>query len=137
MSDIDLDAIIAQREEARAKEGATLISFVFDEETYDKTEGDTFTFTFKKTAYYVRDPRFLTDDEKDQLGEVNGDIDITCWYLGEEQFDKFLAAGGESWMFLKAFSEFQEQLKDEVQGNPTQRNRSSRRAAARKSSKRR
>lgn len=137
MTDIDLDAIVAQREEARAQEGATLIPFEFDGETYEKTEGDTFTFNFKKVTYYVRDPRFLLDDEKVQLEPIMGDIDITCWYLGEAQFDKFIEAGGESWMFLKAFEAFRESVKDEVSGRPTQSNRSSRRQAARKPSKRR
>ena len=138
MADIDLDAIIAQREEARAKEGAKLIPFEFDGQKYEKTEGDTFSFMFNGVEWFVRDPRFLTDDEKDQMEDgVNGDIDVTCWYLGEEQFDKFMSKGGESWMFLKAFSEFQEKLRDETAGKPTQRNRYSRRAAARKSAKRR
>lgn len=137
MADIDLDAIVAQREEARAKEGDKPITFEFDGEKYEKTAGDTFTFGFQGADYAVRDPRYVTDEEQEQLEAVSGSIDVTCWYLGEEQFDKFIEAGGQSWMFMRVIEDFQKTIRDEAQGKPTRQNRSSRRSAARKPAKRR
>lgn len=131
MADVDLDTIIAQREEARAKEGATVHTFEFDGESFEKTEGDTFTFKFQGKDWVVRDPQFLLDDEKDQLSPLRFDADVAAWYMGEKQYDKFVEAGGESWMFLKAFTNYQKKVQDENQGNPTRPNRSSRRAQKR------
>ncbi|QOC55712.1 tail assembly chaperone [Gordonia phage Archimedes] len=131
MADIDLDTIIAQREEARAKDGANLYKFEFDDQVFEKTEGDTFSFRFKDKDWIVRDPQFLTDDEKDQLSPLRFDADVAAWYLGESQYDKFVEAGGESWMFLKAFTDYQKKVTEENQGNPTRPNRSSRRAQKR------
>lgn len=131
MADIDLDLIIAQREEARAKEGATVITFDFDSVTNEKTEGDTFSFKYRDREWFVRDPQFLTDDEKDQLSPLRYDADVAAWYMGESQYDEFESQGGESWMFLRAFTKYQKQVQDESQGNPTRLNRSSRRAQKR------
>lgn len=131
MADIDLDKIIAQREEARAKDGSNVFKFEFDGETFEKTEGDTFSFKFKERDWVVRDPQFLLDEEKDQLSPLRFDADVAAWYMGEGQYDEFVRAGGESWMFLKAFSDYQKRIQDENQGNPTRLNRSSRRAQKR------
>lgn len=137
MADFNLDEMIAQREEALKKEDGKTIAFEFDGEKYDKSAGDCFTFDMKGATYHVRDPRWLLDDESEQLATVSGGIDIACWYLGEAQFDKYIAAGGQTWMIMRLMEQFQESITDEKQGNPTQRNRSSRRAAAQKSPKRR
>ncbi|AOE44365.1 tail assembly chaperone [Gordonia phage Ghobes] len=129
--DVDLDALLAQREEARANGSVTVHQFTFDGETVEKTEGDTFSFKVFGKTWVCRDPQYLTDDEKDQLSPLQFDSDVAAWYLGEEQYDQFTAAGGESWLFLRAFADYQKKVRDENQGNPTRLNRSSRRAQKR------
>lgn len=136
MADIDLDKYLAQREEARAKDGATVYKFEFDDKVFEKTEGDTFTFRFRDREWVVREPQFLSDDEKEQLEPLTADVDIAAWYMGEAQYDEFLAAGGESWMFNQAFTDYSKKVRDEINGNPTRRNRSSRRAASKKQKQR-
>ncbi|QDF16189.1 tail assembly chaperone [Gordonia phage Malachai] len=118
MADIDLDSYIAQREEARAEEGATLYTFDFEDKTFEKTEGDTFTFKFQGRDWVVRDMQFLTDAEKDQLEPLTADVDVAAWYMGETQYEEFLAAGGESWMFNQAFTDYSKKIRDELQGKP-------------------
>ena len=130
-TDIDLDLIIKQREEARTSGDVELFTFDYDEIEVIKTEGDTFSFQYKDRKWVVRDPQFLTDEEKDQLAPLQFDADVAAWYLGETQYDEFLEQGGESWMFLKAFTEYQKKVQDEAQGNPTRPNRLSRRAQKR------
>lgn len=119
MTDIDLDAILAQRAEARGDSGFT------------------FSFTAHGQEWTGKDPMLLSDEEKDQLAELQFDIDIAAFFMGDEQFDKFVAAGGQSSHFILALSEYQKQRTGEAQGRPTRPNRSSRRAAAQKSSKQR
>lgn len=136
MADIDLDKYLAQREEARAKDGAKTHKFDFgdgeDNQVFEKGEGDVFTFRFNARDWVVRDPQFLTDPEKEQLEPLSADVDVAAWYMGETQYDEFLAAGGESWMFNQAFTDYGKKIRDDLQGNPTRRNRSSRRAASKK-----
>lgn len=132
MADIDLDKYLAQREEARAKDGATIFEFDYDEQTFEKTEGDTFTFKFQDRDWVVRDPQFLTDPEKEQLEPINADVDVAAWYMGETQYEEFLEAGGESWMFNQAFTDYGKKIRDDLAGNPTRPNRSSRRAASKR-----
>ncbi|AOE44366.1 tail assembly chaperone [Gordonia phage Ghobes] len=116
--DVDLDALLAQREEARANGSVTVHQFTFDGETVEKTEGDTFSFKVFGKTWVCRDPQYLTDDEKDQLSPLQFDSDVAAWYLGEEQYDQFTAAGGESWLFLRAFADYQKKVRDENQGKP-------------------
>lgn len=128
MSDIDLDLIIKQREEARANGDVELYEFDWEEgETVVKSEGDTFSFNFGGKKWVARDPQYLTDEEKEELAKLNFDSDVAAWYMGEKRYDEFLESGGESWMFLKAFTEYQKKVQDEHGGNPTRPNRSSRR----------
>lgn len=131
MADINLDAIIAQREEARAEAGATLILFTYEDQTFEKTEGDTWTFRFLDRDWVARHPQYLLDAEKDQLSPITFDADVAAWYLGEDRYDEFVEAGGESWMFLQAFTDFQKKVRNSIEGNPTRQNRSSRRAQRR------
>lgn len=119
MTDIDLDAILAQRAEARGDQGFT------------------FSFTAHGQEWNAKDPMLLSDDEKDELAELQFDIDLAVFFLGEEQYDKFVAAGGQSSHFILALSEYQKKRTGEANGRPTRPNRSSRRAVAPKSSKQR
>lgn len=117
MADIDLDAILAQRAEARGDEG--------------------FTFSFKMHGqeWVAKDPMLLTDDEKDELSDLTYDVDVAAFFMGDDQYDDFVAAGGQSSHFVLALQEYQKARTDEAQGRPTRPNRSSRRQAERKQSK--
>ncbi|QDF17111.1 tail assembly chaperone [Gordonia phage William] len=118
MADIDLDKFLAQREEARAKDDVQVYKFDFDDQTFEKTDGDTFAFKFKGRDWVVREPQFLTDAEKEQLDPLTADVDVAAWYMGETQYEEFLAAGGESWMFNQAFTDYSKKIRDELQGKP-------------------
>lgn len=119
MTDIDLDSILSQRSEARGDDGYS------------------FSFTAYGQEWTAKDPMLLTDDEKDALEGCDFDIDIAEFFLGTEQFDKFINAGGQSSHFILALTEYQKTRTGEAQGRPTRPNRSSRRQAARKPSKQR
>lgn len=143
-ADVDLDAIVRQRAEARAGDDVQTYDFDWTTENeageeersvFTKTEGDTFTFRFNGKVWHVRDPQFLLDEEKAELDPITYDTDVAAWYLGETRYDQFLSEGGESWMFLQAFSKYQKKVQDEVGGNPTRQSRSSRKI--RRASKRR
>ena len=139
-ADIDLDAIVAQRAEARSKGDVREYEFDWtpddgEESVFVKSDGDVFTFSFAGQRWVARDPQFLLDAEKEELDPIVHDTDISAWYMGEKQYDAFLAAGGESWMFLQAFTKYQKKIQAQVNGNPTQQSRSSRKL--RRNSKRR
>ena len=58
--------------------------------------------------------------------------------MGDEQYDKFLAAGGSSNLWFLVFNEYLERNQAvDSSGKGTRLNRSSRRSAARKQQKRR
>lgn len=111
--DIDLDEIIAQKADARGDDGRT-VTFRF--------KGDTWTFL---------DPQTLTDDEKEELQDIDFDVDVAAWYMGDDQYDRFVAAGGSSSIFFQAFRAHQKKITEELAGRPTRPNRSSRRARKR------
>ena len=52
--------------------------------------------------------------------------------MGAEQYDAFLEVGGTSNLFFMVFTQYMNESRDEVGGNPTRGNRSSRRAARRR-----
>lgn len=118
MADVDLDAILAQRAEARGDQGYT------------------FSFVMHGQEWTAKDPTLLTDDEKDELAELTYDVDVAAFFMGDDQFDDFQAAGGQSSHFVLALTEYQKQQTAEIGGSPTRPNRSSRRQAERKQSKR-
>lgn len=111
--DVDLDAIIAQKAEARGDDGRSVA------------------FRFKGEVWTFRDPETLTDEEKDELADINYDVDIAAWYMGDDQYDRFAAVGGGSSLFFMAFKNHQKKIRDELNGNPTRSNRSSRRSRKR------
>lgn len=112
----DLDTLIAQKEEATGIKGGR-VSFNF--------KGDTFTF---------RDPVFLNDDEVAELDDLSEyGPDICAFYMGDDEYDRFITAGGTSNLWGLVFNEHMKasQAVNDA-GNPTRSNRSQRRAVARK-----
>ncbi|WP_411815489.1 hypothetical protein [Gordonia sp. SND2] len=107
--DVDLDALLDQRAEARGD------------------EGDVVAFQYQGQRWTYRDPETLTDDEKYELNRLTFDVDVAEWYMGPEQYDRFVEAGGDSSKFWIAFKKHQADIRDELGGNPTRSNRSSRR----------
>lgn len=119
MTDIDLDAILDQRAEARNDAG--------------------YTFQFKAYGkeWTALDPMLLTDEQKEELSSIDFDIDMAEFFMGSDQLDQFLAAGGQSSHFVLALTEYQRKQTGQNSGRPTRPNRSSRRAEARKQPKQR
>ncbi|MFI0469297.1 hypothetical protein ACH347_34930 [Saccharopolyspora sp. 5N102] len=107
MSDIDMDAILAQREE---KTGSA----------------DEFAFTFKGEQWRAKCPIMADDEWKDELRELTSDIDVAEHYLGVEQYERFVAAGGRAGVVVLAVREYMAtQRAEDSQGRPTQRSASS------------
>lgn len=123
MSDISLDELIAQREEATGTDG-TRIYFTFTARAGDSA-GETLRFSFL-------DPVFLTDDQLDDLDTVPAGPDLCVWYMGEDEYERFLAAGGSSNFWAMVFRKHNEDAQGvDSNGRPTRLNRSSRRARRR------
>lgn len=131
---INLSEIIEQRAEATG------------------VDGDRVPFEFGGKTFTFKDPMMLSEDDKDELEMIDHDVDVVEWYMGEEQFDEFLATEvviampdgrkikktGSTNFFFLAFAEHMKSVAAvDAEGNPTMRNRSSRRAAARKQRKQR
>lgn len=112
----DLDTLIAQKEEATGVKGGR-VSFNY--------KGETFTF---------KDPTFLTDDEVAELDELpQYGPDVCAWYMGDDEYDRFINAGGSSNMWALVLEQHVNASRGvDGAGNPTRSNRSQRRAAARK-----
>lgn len=123
---IDFDAILAKREE-------------------EVGSRDKFPFVFGGKTWWVVDPTLADDDWRDELQELgldeDGDedidpVEIAEHYLGADQWEQFVAAGGRSAYVLQALKIHVERQTDtDAEGRPTQRSRSSR--AIRRRSKRR
>ncbi|MFC7450553.1 hypothetical protein [Rhodococcus daqingensis] len=114
--DIDLDAILAKREEVTGSK-------------------DRFTFTFAGQTWSAIDPIVADDDWKDELAECESDPDVAEHYLGTEQYEQFLAAGGRAGYLVLAVRQFMEEATAETDAGPTRSSRSS--ARRQKRSKRR
>ncbi|MGW1678498.1 hypothetical protein [Saccharopolyspora shandongensis] len=107
MSDIDMDALLAQREEATGS-------------------ADTFAFTFAGQRWFAKDPIMGDDEWKDELAELMTDVDVAEHYLGAEQYEKFVAAGGRAGIVHLAIREYvKTQQAEDSQGRPTRRSVSS------------
>lgn len=117
---INANELIAQREEATGVDGKR-IAFQFTALDGEHT-GEDLVFTF-------RDPARLTDEEQEDLLEVpKFGPDQAAWYMGEEEYDRFREAGGESWIFAEIMKEYTKDMQGvDAQGRPTRPNRSSRR----------
>lgn len=118
MSAINLDELLAQRAEATGAEDGR-IPFEF--------AGKKFTF---------RDPLLIDDDARDELEELaeEGDGDLLAeFWLGTEEYDRFVEAGGTANLFMLVVRENARRTAGvDADGRPTRSNRSSRRAEARK-----
>ncbi|MER7014562.1 hypothetical protein ABT324_24320 [Saccharopolyspora sp. NPDC000359] len=107
MTGIDMDALLAQREEATGSP-------------------DTFAFTFKGEQWEAKCPIMADDEWKDELRELSHDIDVAEHYLGVEQYQRFTATGGRAGVVLLAVREYMRTQQDQDgQGRPTQRSTSS------------
>lgn len=122
MSEIDLDAILAQRAEATGG------------------SPDEITFTFAGQRWTVPHPMLADDDWKDGLADLDGsDVDMARYYLGDEQYARFREAGGRAGYVLLLIRQVAEDMRAEMPGSdgqprPTRRATSS--APRRKPSKR-
>lgn len=110
-NDIDLDAILAKRSETLG-EGAG-------------DAGDSFGFTFAGRRWTMRDPVLADDEWKDELAELETDIDVAEHYMGVEQYEEFIDAGGSSGRALLALSEYMKLVSAENEAGPTRRSLSS------------
>ncbi|MCH6197445.1 hypothetical protein MHT86_08050 [Corynebacterium mastitidis] len=114
--------------------------------------GNRATFEFGTETFSFLDPVLMDDEEKEELAELTHDVDIAEFYMGEDEYERFVSTTatieldngetievtGSSSIFFLAFREHLKGLTDEdPAGNPTRPNRSSRRAAVRKRQKRR
>ena len=113
MANINLDELLAQRREATG------------------ADGDRIPFDFKGETYSFLDPLLLDDEQNEELSEMEWGPDIAAFYMGEEQYEKFLDNGGTANLFFLAFSQYTQESRDELQGKSTRGNRSSRRMARR------
>jgi hypothetical protein len=105
--DIDMDAILAQREEATGS-------------------ADTFGFTFKGQRWTAKHPLLADDDWNEQLQELDDTVDVAAHYMGEEQWEKFAAAGGYAGIVIFAVREEGKRMTSEVNERPTRSSKSSR-----------
>ena len=123
----DLNALLKQRAEATG------------------VAGDRVPFEFGGKKFSFRDPLMLTDEDKEELAELTHDVDVAEFFLGEDEYEKFVTTtakieldGGEtmevqgsSGVFMLQFQEYQKAQQDtDGNGRPLPLNRSQRRAAA-------
>lgn len=135
MAEINLDDILAQRAEATgSEEGRAPFTFTA---RAGEHKGEPMTFT-------IRDSMFFEDEDWDEIQEIREDddavlSDIAEFWMGEDEWDRFVDAGGTSRMIVAIVQEKasreQETDSEGKSGRPS--NRSSRRAAARKRQKQR
>ena len=122
MAAINLDELIAQRKEATGVEDGR-IPFQFTATDGDNV-GELLSFSF-------RDPMFLTDDEQDELDEIALGPDLCAWYMGEDEYERFLDAGGSSNLWAMVFRKHSDESAEANGGRPTRPNRASRRRRTR------
>ncbi len=101
-----MDAILAQREEATGS-------------------ADTFGFVFKGERWTAKHPLLADDDWNDELQDMQETIDVAAHYMGAEQWDKFVAAGGFAGIVIFAVREEGKRMAGEVDGRPTRSSTSS------------
>lgn len=108
MSDIDIDTVLAQREEATGS-------------------ADTFAFTFKGQEWYCKDPVTADDEFKDSILDVENDRELAEAYLGEEQYARFSEAGGRAGYVVLAINQYMQRMQEQQRDSarPTRRSNSS------------
>lgn len=112
-NDIDMDAILAQREEAT---GAA----------------DTFAFTFKSQRWTAKHPLLADDEWNEQLQELQGNVEVAEHYMGADQYEQFTEAGGYAGVVIFAVREEARRMANETtDGRPTRSSNSSERTRRR------
>lgn len=108
MSEYNLDEIVAQHREA--------------------VGGDDVVFTLGAEKFSFPHPVLADDDWKDSLPPLSdGDVAQVQAMLGDEQYERFRAAGGQSGMVMLLVRKVQEDMRDEdTDGRPTRPSTSSR-----------
>jgi hypothetical protein len=109
--DIDMDVILAQRAEASGQTDPTLATFKFAGETWEFPH-----------------PLFASDEWKDGFAELQkagakgdaNDVDLARYYMGEETYERFIAAGGHSGVVLFAVQQLMARVQQETTAGPTQ-----------------
>lgn len=104
----DLDTIVAQRREA--------------------VGGDDITFTWKGEAYSFPHPLLASDEWKDTVAAAGvADVDQVRAMMGEEQYERFHAAGGQAGFVMLIVAQVQKGLRAELadDGRPTRPSTSS------------
>lgn len=121
MKTIDLSAMVAQRAEATGAEDGRI------------------PFSFNGKQFTFRDPMMLTDEDQEILEDIANDesarlSEIAEFWMGEDEWGRFRAAGGTAPMFRLVIEENarREQEYDAEGKSFARTNRSQRRAAARK-----
>lgn len=103
----DLDAIVAQRREA--------------------VGGDDIAFTWAGDTYSFPHPLLASDEWKEHCADADpDDVSQVRAMLGDEQYDRFHAAGGQAGFVMLIVQQVQQSLRDEMaDGTPTRRSTSS------------
>ena len=112
--DFDMDAFLEQRAEATGR------------------AADQGSFRHKGQDWSFTHPAYASDEWSKQLEDLEGDEDanvrdLAAHYLGEEQFERYLEAGGTAMTAVTAVgrSVAAEQKQGMSNGRPTRRSRSS------------
>lgn len=104
----DLDAIVAQRREA--------------------VGGDDIVFTWSGEKFSFPHPLLAEDEWKERCADADpDDVSQVRAMLGEEQYDRFHALGGQAGFVMLIVQQVQERLRDEMAERPTRPSISSRR----------
>lgn len=105
---VDLDAILAQRAEATGG------------------EIDTVAFTFAGQTWTCKHPLLADDEWKRGLDDLEGNDEVAAYYLGTEQYERFIDAGGRSGFVILVLREIGREMTDVAPGGrPTTRSTSS------------
>lgn len=121
MSAINLDELLAKRAEATGAEEGRI------------------PFEFAGQSFSFRDPFLVEGDDQDELEELSDLADgelLAEFWMGADEFARFVEAGGTANMFALVVRENAQRTSGvDADGRPTRSNRSSRRAAVRKQRK--
>lgn len=106
--EFDLDALVAQRREA--------------------VGGDDIVFTFAGEKFTFPHPLLASDEWKDEVAAAGqADVDQVRAMMGDEQYERFHAAGGQAGYVMLIVQKVQQSLRDETpDGRPTRPSTSSR-----------
>lgn len=95
---IDLDVLIEQRAEALG------------------TDEGRVPFTFKGGTFTFRHPDTLTDEEQLEVADLEVGPDVAEFYMGGDEYERFVEAGGSANFWALVFVEFTRQLNEQTAG---------------------